>query len=71
VINTWRKRAGKEGTPVDRLAAGVLHYELPNLLRSFIKRKTADEIIYCFDRDPPGICVLHLKESELIPRVKI
>ncbi len=71
VINTWRQRAGEEGTAVERLQAGVLHYELHTLLRSFIKPKTADEIWTCFGKDPPGICVLHLKESELIPGVTI
>ena len=66
VINTWHRRAGKEGTAVERLQTGVLHYEVENLLRSFIKRDTVDEIMNHFMRDPPGICVLHLKESELI-----
>ena len=71
VINTWRKRSRKEGPAVDRLAAGVDHFEVNALLRSFIKGETADEIIYNFMRDPPGICVLHIRESELIPGVKI
>ena len=71
IVNTLRQRAGEEGTAVERLTAGVLHYELHTLLRSFIKRETADEIWTCFGKDPPGICVLHLKDSELIPGVLI
>ena len=66
VINTWHRRAGKEGAAIDRLAAGVEHYEVIDLLRSFIKGETVDEIMYIFMRDPPGICVLHIRESELI-----
>ena len=71
VINTWHRRAGKEESAVDRLAAGVGHYEVNDLLRSFIKGETVDEIMFNFMRDPPGICVLHIRESELIPGVKI
>jgi hypothetical protein len=71
IINTWRKRAGKEGAPVERLAAGVLHWELDRLLRAFIKKETADEIIDSFRKKPPSICILHVKESELLPNVKI
>ena len=66
VINTWHRRARKDSGVVDRLATGVMHYEVENLLRSFIKRDTVDEIMYNFARDPPGICILHIKESELI-----
>ena len=71
IINTWRQRAGEEGAPIERLAAGVGHWELRNLLRSFIKSETADEIWRCFGIDPPGICVLHVKESELITGIRI
>ena len=71
VINTWHRRTEKEGTAVERLQTGVLHYEVENLLRSFIKRDTVDEIMYTFARDSPGICVLHLKDSELIHVVSL
>ena len=71
IVNTLYQRAGKEGTALERLQAGVLHYELESLLGVFIRKETVDEIMYNFGRDPPGICVLHIRESELIPGVKI
>jgi hypothetical protein len=71
IINTWRRRARSEGTSVERLAAGVEHWELRDLLRSFIKSDTAYEIWNCYLKDTSSICVLHVKESELIPEAKI
>ena len=70
VINTRHQRARKDSTAVDRLATGVIHYEVEDLLRSFIKPGTVDEIMDNFMRDPPGICILHLKDSELIPGIR-
>lgn len=66
VINTSNVRNRKDDPPIERLALGVEHYELDKLIRSIIKRETADEIIDCFMRDPPRISILHIKKSELI-----
>jgi len=71
VINTWRQRAEQDGSAVDRLSAGVAHWELRTLLRSFIKSETADQIWNSMGRNPSSICVLHLKKSELIPGADI
>ena len=65
IVNTYRQRAGKDGTAIERLQAGVLHYEVEGLLSEFIKTQTVYEIMQLFGRDPSGICVLHVKRSEL------
>ncbi len=71
VVNTKYKSKNKEGEPLYRLAHGVEYWEVDGLIRSIVKSETADEIRENFLRDPPRISIIYVKESELLPQVKI
>lgn len=70
VVNTSHHSENKEGTPIERLANGVEHWELKDLIRSIVKREVADEITFEFVRDPPRISILYIRESELLPEIR-
>ena len=71
VINTTHTNNREDTTAVERLALGATHYEVDKLIRSIIKRPTADEILKNFGRDPPRISILHLKKTELLPEIRL